>query len=100
MNYQSIVETLLRAGGDVDIRNKSDNTGHMGETALHCAAFWGRYEIAKLLIDHGADVNALTDRRSTPLHDAARMSNAKLARLLLEKGAKPNARDKDNRNAT
>ena len=96
MNYKTIVEALLSAGGEVDIRNKSDNAGYVDETALHCAAFWGRYEIAKLLIDAGADVNALTDRKSTPLHDAARMTNTKLARLLLEKGAKPDARDKDN----
>ncbi len=70
MNYKNIVAALLNAGGEVDIRNKSESTGYVGETALHCAAFWGRYEIARLLIDAGADVNALTDRKSTPLHDA------------------------------
>jgi ankyrin repeat protein len=96
MNYKNIVPMLLKAGGEVDIRNKSKHIAHPGETALHCAAFWGRYEIAALLIDAGADVNALTERKSTPLHDAARLTNAKVARLLLEKGAKPDARDKDN----
>jgi ankyrin repeat protein len=97
MNYRNIVGALLNAGGQVDIRNKSEYTGDVGETALHCAAFWGRYEIARLLIDAGADVNALTDRQSTPLHDAARLRNVKIARFLLEKGAKPDARDKDNK---
>jgi ankyrin repeat protein len=48
------------------------------------------------LLDAGADVNALTDRKSTPLHDAARLRNVKMARLLLEHGANPDARDKDN----
>jgi len=86
----------LDAGGEVDIRNKCHGTGHMAETGLHCAAFWGRDEIARLLIDAGADVNALTERKSTPLHDAARLTNVGMARLLLKRGAKPDARDKDN----
>ena len=43
MNYKNIVAAMLSAGGEVDVRNKSDHTGHVGETALHCAAFWGRW---------------------------------------------------------
>jgi ankyrin repeat protein len=97
MNDKNIVAALLKAGGEVDIRNKSEHTGSVGETALHAAAFWGRPEIARLLIDAGADVNALTDRKSTPLHEAARLTNVKMVRLLLEKGAKPDARDQDNK---
>ena len=96
MNFKNIVTALLSAGVQVDIRNKSDHTGDVGETALHCAAFWGRYEIAKLLIAAGADVNALNDQKSTPLHEAACLKNVKMARFLLEKGAHPDARDKDN----
>ncbi|MFN0020212.1 MAG: ankyrin repeat domain-containing protein [Pirellulaceae bacterium] len=53
MNYKSIVAALLKAGGDVNIPNKSENTGGVGETALDCAEFWERDEIAKLLIDAG-----------------------------------------------
>jgi ankyrin repeat protein len=95
MNDKPIVEALLGAGGDVDIRNEAEYTGTAGETALHCAAFWGHFEVAKLLIDRGADVNALTQEKGTPLHDAARMCNAKVARLLLDSGANRDARDKD-----
>ena len=97
MNYKTIVEAILDAGGDVDIRNKCNGTGHLGETGLHCAAFWGRDEIARLLIDAGADVNALTERKSTPLHEAARLTNVGMARLLIKRGAKPDARDKDDK---
>jgi ankyrin repeat protein len=93
MNYKNIVAALLAAGCDVDIRNKSDHTGSMDETALHCAAFWDRYDIANLLIEAGADVNALAEQKHTPLHEAARMANAKLAELLLEHGANANAQD-------
>jgi len=95
MNYQTIVKKLLDAGGDVDIRNKSDNQGSEDGTALHCAAFWGRYEIAKVLVGAGADVNAVAQGKGTPLHNAARMTNVKVIRLLLENGAKSEAQDAD-----
>ncbi|MBL7037213.1 MAG: ankyrin repeat domain-containing protein [Pirellulaceae bacterium] len=95
MNYESIVRELLGAGGNVEIRNKSNNQGSEDETALHCAAFWGRYEIAKVLIGAGADVNALDEGKRTPLHDATRRANMKIIRLLLENGANVDARDAD-----
>ena len=53
MNYKSIVAALLTAGGDVNIPNKSENTGGVGQTALDCAEFWERDEITKLLIEAG-----------------------------------------------
>jgi ankyrin repeat protein len=95
MNYQRIVAALLKAGCDVDIRNECDGTGYLGQTALHSAAFWGHYDIAKVLIESGADVNALTDRRNTPLHEAAQCGSTRVLRLLLENGAIPDAVGKD-----
>ncbi len=95
LNYRGIVEVLLKSGCNVDIRNKCNGTGYTDETALHNAAFWGRYDIAKLLIESGADVNALTDRRNTPLHEAAQCGSVRVLKLLLESGAKPDAVDKN-----
>lgn len=95
MNYQNIVKRLLDAGGDVDIRNKSDYQGAEDETALHAAAFWERHDIAQVLIDAGADVNALDERKRTPLYDATMRANLKIIRLLLEHGANMDARDAD-----
>ncbi len=86
MNSPNIV-ALLKAGGDVDLRNQSENQGGLGATALHTAAFWGRYEIARMLIDAGADVSARNAQQDTPLDEATRMQNAKIAKLLREKGA-------------
>jgi ankyrin repeat protein len=94
MDYREIVVALLKAGCDVDLRNKSDHTGSMGETALHNAAFWGREEIAQKLIEAGANVNAADKNQTTPLDEAHRLANERVAHLLLKNGAKPGVQTK------
>lgn len=91
MDYREIVATLLKAGCDVDIRNQSEHTGSANGTALHNAAFWGRLEIARMLIDAGADINAKAGKFAvTPLDEAHRLEKQKVARLLLQHGATSN----------
>jgi ankyrin repeat protein len=93
MNYPKAVKMLLEAGCDVDIRSKSESIGWKGETPLLCAAFWGRDEIAKVLVSSGADVNAKAAKDVTPLHEAVRMGHVDIAKLLLEHGANKQAKD-------
>ena len=38
-----------------------------GGTSLHAAAFLGRVEIVKLLVQHGADINAKNNKDETPM---------------------------------
>jgi len=76
---------------DLEIPNRCDGVGALGDTPLHAAAFWGRYEIAKELIARGAKVNATSQKNWTPLHDAAYTNKVEVARLLLEKGASADA---------
>lgn len=54
-------------------------------------------EIARLLIQHGVNVNAKDGRGATALHKLCNWVEkpAPLARVLLENGADPNARDND-----
>ena len=62
-----------------------------GFTALHLAAFFGQLEVAAVLLEHGAAVDAQAGNptRVHPLHSAAAGGHAAIAALLLERGADP-----------
>jgi ankyrin repeat protein len=61
-----------------------------GFTALHLAIFGGSEEAVRLLVEHGADVDALATSdvaRVRPLGTAAFVGRPDLEKLLLEAGA-------------
>lgn len=60
-------------------------------TLLHYAAFYGRREIAAILIDKGADINAPGLADLTPLHVAAMEGQREVVELLIDRGANVNA---------
>ena len=60
-------------------------------TPLHYACCLGRFEMAALLLDHGALVNAATADGYTPLMMAVEAENTDLVNLLHMRGAKVNA---------
>ncbi|HET8785517.1 MAG TPA: ankyrin repeat domain-containing protein [Candidatus Limnocylindrales bacterium] len=64
-----------------------------GFTALHLAAFFGKPEIARALLDAGASVEAYTrnDFANQPLHAAAAGRHLEVCRVLLAAGADVNA---------
>ena len=64
-----------------------------GLTTLHLASQMGHVEVARLLIEHGADVAAQDEHGLTALHFAVREGSVGLARLLVEHGADLAARD-------
>ena len=51
--------------------------------------------VARLLLEHGAEVNARGNGHSTPLHVAVQYGRAEVVRVLLEHGANVAAKDKD-----
>jgi hypothetical protein len=58
-----------------------------GHSALHWAVEAGSLEMAKLLLDAGANVNAFAVGGMTPLHRASAMGYRTLVDLLLDRGA-------------
>jgi ankyrin repeat protein len=66
----------------------------LGITPLHHLARKGDVEMARIFIDHGADLHARDeDICSTPLAWAAKFGQTAMVELLLSRGAKPNQPD-------
>ncbi|WP_264683145.1 MULTISPECIES: ankyrin repeat domain-containing protein [unclassified Wolbachia] len=87
--YKKTVGFLIGAGADVN-----ENSG-IGETALHCAAWYDYKKIVEVLLKEGAKVNAVNKDGKTALHYAALCDRKEIVEVLLKKGAKVNAVDKD-----
>lgn len=64
-------------------------------TSLHIAAEYGSKDVARLLVDRGADLKATDLGGKTPLHLAAAGRDTSVAMLLLAHGANVNAADDD-----
>ena len=69
-----------------------------GFTPLHFASFFGQDSVARVLIEHHADVSAVSKNamKVTPLHSAAAGRHMALVRALLENGAPVNAKQQQN----
>ena len=81
---------LLDLGADINARR----VGTSGWTLLFEAAYFGKVEFTRMLLEHGASVDARTSLGETPLHGAVKdLPITQTARLLLEHGADVDARD-------
>lgn len=55
-----------------------------GLVPLHNACSYGHYEVAELLVKHGAVVNVADLWKFTPLHEAAAKGKYEICKLLLQ----------------
>ena len=74
--------------GDAEVR--IDRRDVEGDTPLHVMVWRGDTYAALLLIEAGADVNAVGDMSETPLHVAVSKENERVVEALLNAGANPN----------
>jgi len=94
-NDINLVKEAIDSGEDVNLQGR-------GIPPLNSALMRGRWEIAKYLIESGADVNKPNARVAvypvdglTPLMIASAWGNTEIVRMLIEKGANVNAVDKN-----
>jgi ankyrin repeat protein len=90
LKQKEMVAALLDAGVPIN----GSVVAWDGSTALHLATWGDKEDIAKLLIDRKADVNARDKWGATPLHEAAKQENSTVVKLLLDAKADVNAKDK------
>lgn len=79
---------LLEHGAEVN----SPSHNHLQVSPIHSAVASQNVELVRLVLDHGADANALQTGNFTALHGAAQIGSEEMINLLLEHGANPNAR--------
>ena len=79
---------VIKHSQDVHARGFNDKS-----TALHLASRKGHIEVARFLLDNGADANARDKHKSTPLHLATKGGHVGVVRVLLDRGADATAKD-------
>uniref|UniRef100_A0A0G4G1N7 Uncharacterized protein n=1 Tax=Chromera velia CCMP2878 TaxID=1169474 RepID=A0A0G4G1N7_9ALVE len=81
-----VVKMLLQVGAGLEACREV--VGDLGEErALHIACREGRPELAEILVDGGAEVNAVTNLGLTPLYYAAQRGHAGIVKFLLTRDA-------------
>ena len=88
------VQVLFDHNANVNVQDCS------GQTPLSWTTEWGLEhapDMARRLLEHGADPNICTNNHLTPLHEASSRGLLEVARLLLSYGAKVDAKDGEGR---
>lgn len=83
--HVSVAEILIRSGAGINT-----HSNEFKETALTLACYKGHLEMARFLLDAGADQEHKTDEMHTALMEASMDGHVEVAELLLDSGAQVN----------
>jgi len=96
MSFDTLAN-YIRAG-DLASLGKSHESIHQtnekGETLLHVAAFHGKTDIVRHLLQAGISIEARCNSAYTPLHEAARAGHGETLMFLLAEGANAEVKTK------
>lgn len=82
--YTDIVRQLLTSKSNSEELFDSNATNSDGWTALHHAANFGRLSTIRVLLQHGANMEITSNKKSTALHIAAKLGQLEVIKELLE----------------
>ncbi|KAL8707961.1 MAG: hypothetical protein Q9220_007104 [cf. Caloplaca sp. 1 TL-2023] len=85
------VAMLLRLGANVTARTREEDEDWDQSTPLILAAGHSFDEVVKILLEHGAEVDAFTKAGFTALHQAAQKGDCSTAKIILDHGASTSA---------
>ncbi|XP_057422877.1 ADP-ribosylation factor GTPase-activating protein AGD1-like isoform X4 [Lotus japonicus] len=95
--YSSNMPSSSNSDSEISSKSKDQLIGDIQEGArvLHLACLTSDAVMVELLIQCGADVNAIDSRGCTPLHYCIMRGNNASAKVLISRGANPTAVDKE-----
>jgi len=85
-----VVRQHLAAGTDLNAMDPA-----LGNTPLNWSGIFGQTDVARMLIEGGADVNGKSREGDTPLHASAFYGCTEIVKLLLDKGADASIRNQN-----
>ncbi|KAI1290445.1 Oxysterol-binding protein-related protein 1 [Halotydeus destructor] len=72
---------------ELDINCKGKHKSNFGWTPLHLASYFGHAKVAEMLLEKGANANALNEQGDTPIHKASYTGRLDIVTLLLSYNA-------------